>query len=77
MFTLSVGDLPPGKEVVLQLTTVSELPLEGDAIRFTLPTTLSPRYAPAEDREGAGESEAERVGAALGAGRALRPRARP
>lgn len=63
VFTLSVGALPPGKEVVLQLTTVSELPLEGDAIRFTLPTTLSPRYAPAEDRGGPGESEAQKVGA--------------
>ena len=63
VFTLSVGSLPPGKEVVLQLTTVSELPLEGDAIRFTLPTTLSPRYAPAEDQEGPGETAAGRVGA--------------
>ncbi len=63
VFTLSVGALPPGKEVVLQLTTVSELPLEGETIRFTLPTTLSPRYAPAADQEGPGESEAQRVGA--------------
>ncbi len=63
VFTLSVGSLPPGKEVVVRLTTVSELPLEGDAIRFTLPTTLSPRYSPAEDQVGAGESEADRVSA--------------
>jgi Ca-activated chloride channel family protein len=61
VFTASVGNLPPGKEAVLRLTTVAELPLEGDAIRFTLPTTIAPRYAPAADRSGVGESEAERV----------------
>jgi Ca-activated chloride channel family protein len=27
---------------------------EGDALRFTLPTTVAPRYAPAEDRVGVG-----------------------
>jgi hypothetical protein len=63
IFTASVGNLPPGKDVVLRITTVAELPLEGDAIRFTLPTTISPRYAPAVDRKGVGESEAERVSA--------------
>lgn len=61
VFTASVGNLPPGKEAILRLTTVSELPLEGDSIRFTLPTTIAPRYAPAEDRKGVGETEAERV----------------
>jgi len=61
VFTASVGNLPPGREAVLRLTTVSELPLEGDAIRFTLPTTIAPRYAPAQDQKGVGESEAERV----------------
>lgn len=61
VFTASVGNLPPGQSVVLRITTVSELPLEGDAIRFTLPTTISPRYAPAEDRAGVGPTEAERV----------------
>jgi Ca-activated chloride channel family protein len=61
VFTASVGNLPPGKEAILRLTTVSELALEGDAIRFTLPTTIAPRYAPAEHRKGVGETEAERV----------------
>jgi hypothetical protein len=54
VFTVSVGNVPPGKEVVLRITTVSELALEGDAIRFVLPTTISPRYAPAEDQRGVG-----------------------
>ena len=61
IFTVSVGNVPPGKEVVLRITTVSELALEGDAIRFTLPTTISPRYAPAEDLQGVGIPEVERV----------------
>jgi Ca-activated chloride channel family protein len=61
VFTVSVGNLPPGKEAVLRLTTVSELVLEGDAIRFALPTTIAPRYAPAADRRGVGETEAARV----------------
>jgi Ca-activated chloride channel family protein len=61
VFTASVGNLPPGGEAVLRITTVSDLPLEGDAIRFTLPTAIAPRYAPARDRKGVGESESERV----------------
>jgi Ca-activated chloride channel family protein len=61
VFTLSVGNLPPGKEAVLRLATVSTLALEGGAIRFTLPTTVAPRYAPAEDRKGVGETEIERL----------------
>ena len=59
VFTLSVGNLPPGKEALIRITTVAELAAEGDAIRFTLPTTVSPRYAPAEDRSGVGRPPAE------------------
>jgi hypothetical protein len=61
VFTVSVGNVPPGKEVVLRITTVSELALEGDAIRFVLPTTISPRYAPAEDLRGVGIPPADLV----------------
>lgn len=59
VFTVSVGNLPPGKEVVVKITTVSELAAEGDALRFVLPTTVSPRYAPAEDRRGVGRTPEE------------------
>jgi Ca-activated chloride channel family protein len=59
VFTASVGNLPPGAEVLLKLTYVVELALDGPAVRFTLPTTVSPRYAPAEDRVGVGRSEEE------------------
>ncbi|MFN7989449.1 MAG: VIT domain-containing protein [Thermoanaerobaculia bacterium] len=59
VFTASIGNLPPGAEVVVKITTVSELAAEGDALRFTLPTTVSPRYAPSEDRRGVGRTPAE------------------
>lgn len=59
VFTASIGNLPPGKEVVVRLTTVSELRAEGDGLRFTLPTTVSPRYAPDADRRGVGRTPAE------------------
>ncbi len=59
VFTASVGNVPPGAEVLLKLTYVSELPLEGDAVRFTLPTTVSPRYAPAGDRAAVGRPDSD------------------
>lgn len=59
VFTASVGNLPPGREAVVRITTVAELAAEGDALRFTLPTTVSPRYAPAHDHVGVGRTPAE------------------
>src|SRR5262249_50559497 len=59
VFTASLGNIPPGKEVAVRITTVSELPLEGDDVRFVVPTTVSPRYAPAKDRVGVGRPPAE------------------
>jgi len=59
VFQASVGNLPPGKEVLLKLTYVTELTVERDSIRFSIPTTVSPRYAPAEDHRGIGRSAAE------------------
>ena len=55
----SVGNLPPGKEVLLKLTYVRELPVEGAGLRFSIPTTVSPRYAPADDKRGVGRPDAE------------------
>ena len=48
VFQASVGNLPPGKEVLLRLTYVTELAVAGNGLRFTIPTTVSPRYAPVE-----------------------------
>ena len=46
VFTASIGNLAPGAEAQIELTYVTELACEDDSIRFTLPTTVSPRYAP-------------------------------
>jgi len=59
VFTASIGNLAPGAEVQIELTYVAELPVEDESIRFTLPTTVSPRYAPGEDRVGIGRPAAE------------------
>ena len=59
VFQASVGNLPPGKEALLKITYVSELDVQGGALRFVVPTTVSPRYAPAADRVGVGRPDAE------------------
>jgi hypothetical protein len=59
VLTVSLGNLKPGSEVDLEITYVTELAAEGQAVRFTLPTTVSPRYAPAEDQSGVGPTPAE------------------
>lgn len=59
VFTASIGNIPPGQEVSVRITYVSELEAEGNDLRFTLPTTVSPRYAPAEDRAGVGRPPSE------------------
>jgi hypothetical protein len=59
VFQASVGNLLPGKEVLLRLTYVTELSIDGGCARFTIPTTISPRYAPAADHTGVGRSDAQ------------------
>ena len=59
VFVASVGNIPPNGEVLLRITYVAELVAEGNAVRFTLPTTVAPRYAPAADRAGVGRPDAE------------------
>uniref|UniRef100_A0A1X7TQ34 VIT domain-containing protein n=1 Tax=Amphimedon queenslandica TaxID=400682 RepID=A0A1X7TQ34_AMPQE len=46
IFSLSLGNLPPKGEAVLILKLVEELPLEGESVRFSLPSVLKPRYTP-------------------------------
>ena len=58
VFQASVGNLPPGKDVLLKVTYVSELTVDGGALRLVIPTTLSPRYAPAQDHTGVGRPDA-------------------
>ena len=59
VFQASIGNLPPGKEVLVRLTYVTELSIDGGRARFSIPTTVSPRYAPAEDHVGVGRSDAQ------------------
>ncbi len=47
ILTVSVGNLKPGQEVRVQVRTVSELPVADGIMRLTVPTSVSPRYAPA------------------------------
>src|SRR5882672_4878777 len=59
VFQASVGNLPPGKEVLLKLTYVTELTVADGGLRFSIPTTVSPRYAPQADHTGVGRPDAE------------------
>ncbi len=61
IFTLSVGNLNPGAEAVVQIDMVSLLEMEGRRARFFLPTTISPRYAPAHMEEPEGIPEGDKV----------------
>ncbi len=61
VLTLSVGNLLPGQELAVELEWVAELGREGEALRFALPTTVAPRYAPAADRAGVSPTPAERL----------------
>jgi Ca-activated chloride channel family protein len=47
ILTVSVGNLKPGQEARVQVRTVSELPVSDGIMRLTIPTSISPRYAPA------------------------------
>ena len=40
VFQASVGNLPPGKDVLLKLTYVTELTVETGSVRFAIPTTV-------------------------------------
>ena len=59
VFQASIGNLPPGKEALIRLTYVTELTCSERGLRFTIPTTVSPRYAPETDRTGVGRPDAD------------------
>ncbi|MBM3122911.1 MAG: VWA domain-containing protein, partial [Chloroflexi bacterium] len=66
VFTASVGNLPPGSEVMIQIMTVALLGSEGEDLLYVLPTTVSPRYAPPQDRGGIGRPPAEALNPPVG-----------
>jgi poly [ADP-ribose] polymerase len=42
VFTVSVGNIPPGATVLIKITYVAELPVEDENILFNLPGSLAP-----------------------------------
>ena len=42
VFTVSVGNLPPGASVLIKITYVAELVVEGENIVFSLPGSVAP-----------------------------------
>ena len=48
VFSISLGNLPPGKEAEIHLQLVGELGIDAEGgVRFSLPSSLKPRYTPA------------------------------
>jgi Ca-activated chloride channel family protein len=47
ILALSAGNLTPGQEAEVEIVSVAALPVADGVRRFQLPTTVSPRYAPA------------------------------
>ncbi|KAF2095458.1 VIT-domain-containing protein [Rhizodiscina lignyota] len=46
VFTTTVGNVPPGASIIVEITYLGELKhdAEVDGLRFTIPTAISPRY---------------------------------
>ncbi|KAF3042782.1 hypothetical protein E8E11_003275 [Didymella keratinophila] len=46
VFTMTIGNIPPGAKVTVDITYLGELKhdMEVDGIRFTIPTSICPRY---------------------------------
>ena len=59
VFQASIGNLPPGKSAIVKVTYVRELEVDHGLLRFVVPTTVAPRYAPGPDHVGLGRSDAE------------------
>ncbi len=48
LFTASIGNLLPGQQAVVTVQYVAPLERLGDQVRLKIPTTVAPRYIPAE-----------------------------
>eukprot|EP00042_Codosiga_hollandica_P053811 m.713848 g.713848 ORF g.713848 m.713848 type:complete len:297 (-) comp58781_c0_seq54:1888-2778(-) len=46
IFELSVGNLLPGQTATISITMVADLKIEGEDVRYFLPTFVAPRYTP-------------------------------
>jgi hypothetical protein len=49
VFEIKLGHLKPGSTAKVVIKYISELPVEGNAVRLTIPTTIAPRYTPPTD----------------------------
>ena len=58
VFEIKVGQLKPGSKARVVVKYISELPVEGEAVRLTVPMTIAPRYAPPSDNSGAAKAVA-------------------
>lgn len=65
ILTMSLGNLLPGEEAVVTIGTASELERHGDSLRLLIPTTISPRYVPAEQAAVIDPSELDALGPPL------------
>jgi len=46
IFTVSVGNMEPGEEAEIEISYVSQPDVYGEKVILTIPTSVSPRYAP-------------------------------
>ena len=52
VFSISLGNLPAGKEAEIHLQLVGELGIDAEgSVRFSLPSSLRPRYIPAQSSD--------------------------
>ena len=49
IFSMKLGQLKPGSGAMIKLTYIMELPAEDKYTSLTIPTTIAPRYIPAND----------------------------
>lgn len=51
IFTLSIGNIKPDSTVIIEITYITLLDAHNSEVRFYLPTTISPRYTPASQKD--------------------------
>ena len=61
IFTQSVANLEPNKQVEVTITYVDQLPYEAGTYTFAFPTVVGPRFVPGAGPEGAGVSDAAKI----------------
>ena len=61
IFELTVGNLLPNQRATIRITTVADLKIEGEDVRFFLPTFVAPRYQPARETDPIPSGNVKRV----------------